>query len=121
MMSIIHKLGRYAVVGVINTAVHWLVFLLVYYVLKTDQSLSNLVAFLVAVSCSFFLNGYFTFNSRLNIKRYLLFTIFMGLISYLVGRLADTVHLLPVFTLVIFTMISFVLGFLWSHFIVFKK
>lgn len=121
MMSIIHKVGRYALVGVINTAIHWLVFLLLYYVLKADQSFSNLVAFMVAVSCSFFLNGHFTFNTRLDIKRYFLFTAFMGLISYLIGVLADAVNLLPILTLVIFTVISFVLGFLWSHFIVFKK
>lgn len=120
-MSIFPKMGRYALVGVINTATHWLVFLMLYSLLKMDQAMSNLVAFLIAVSCSFILNGYFTFNSHLSLKRYVLFTVFMGVVSYLVGVLADIINLLPIFTLLIFTTISFILGFFWSHFIVFKK
>lgn len=121
IMSIVHKVGRYALVGIVNTCIHWLVFGVLFWAFMFNQAVSNLVAFLVAVSCSFVLNGYFTFGSALGVKRYVLFTAFMGLLSYWVGWFADRVDLLPLFTLVIFTVISFVLGFLWSHFIVFKK
>lgn len=120
-MAIIHVLGRYGLVGIINTAVHWLMFSLFYFVFNTNQAIANTVAFMVAVTVSFYLNAHFTFNTYTNLKRYLLFVVFMGFISYLVGFFADKSELLPLLTLCIFTAISFIVGFLWSRFFVFKK
>lgn len=120
-MSIIRAIGCYGLVGIVNTAVHWLMFSLFYIVVNTSQAISNIIAFIVAVTVSFYLNAHFTFNTHTNLKRYLLFVVFMGVISYLVGFFADKIELLPLFTLIIFTLISFIIGFIWSRFFVFKK
>lgn len=120
-MSFLHSITRYGLVGIVNTAVHWLIFFVCLHFITTSQAISNTIAFLIAVTVSFFLNAYFTFKTHINIKRYLLFSSFMGVISFLTGYIADKVALPPIYTLIIFTMLSFVIGFIWSKYWVFKK
>lgn len=112
--------SRYASVGVINTLLHWSIFALVYRCLES-QSLSNLIAFCFAVTFSFFTNARWTFRSKATGRRYAAFVIFMGLLSWLVGKLADTVALAPLLTLAGFSALSLVLGFLYSRFCVFRS
>lgn len=112
--------GRYASVGVLNTALHWLVFLLVFYVAGLNQAYSNFIAFLVAVTFSFFANARYTFNVRAGKRRYFLFVSFMALLSYATGWVAERLGLPPLVTLIAFSLISLVVGFLYSRFVVFR-
>ena len=68
---------RYAVTGGLNTAVHWMIFALLVW-LGNPQSISNLCAFPVAVTLSFFLNAQWTFKTRTSIKRYVVMVLTMG-------------------------------------------
>lgn len=118
---LLKRFSRYLSVGVINTLLHWATFLLLNIGIGLAQSWSNLLAFAVAVTFSFFANARFTFHAEATLIRYLLFTGAMGGASYLVGAVADALALFPLITLVMFSALSLVLGFAFSQWVVFKE
>lgn len=107
-------------VGVANTAIHWIIFGLAFFALGLDQAVSNLLAFVVAVTFSFFANAKFTFNEKATGTRYLMFVAFMGAMSFIVGLISDNYSINPLVTLIAFSSISLALGFLYSRFLVFR-
>ncbi len=115
----IQQLSRYLSVGVLNTLLHWVVFACLLTLSAASQALANLIAFSVAVSASFFINSRFTFKAKATSSRYLAFVSFMGLLSLLTGWMADFLGLPPLVTLVAFSSISLVCGFLYSKYVVF--
>lgn len=112
--------SKYFTVGLLNTAISWAMFALCLYGMHTTQAVANFVSFCIAVTVSFFLNAKFTFNSSATKSRYLLFVGFMGTLAYLTGMAADALHLPGIVTMIFFSGVSLVLGFLYSNFIVFK-
>ena len=118
---LVQRFSRYLSIGVVNTLLHWAVFLLLNLGLGVAQSWSNLLAFAVAVTFSFFANARYTFQAKATPLRYLLFTSAMGGLSFLVGATADTLALAPLVTLVVFSGLSLVLGFAYSQWFVFKE
>lgn len=113
--------ARYATVGVLNTGVHWAVFLVLFYIFEREQSLSNLGAFCVAVTFSFVCNAKYTFRQKATSGRYIAYVAFMGAVSAIVGAVSDSLKINPLITLVVFSAISLVLGFLYSRFFVFPE
>ena len=87
--------AKYTSIGVINTLIHWVVFAVCICAFHTGQALGNFAGFVVAVSFSFFANARFTFKS-------------------------STTTLVPIVTLILFSAISLVCGFIYSKFIVFR-
>nr|WP_233154340.1 GtrA family protein [Enterobacter hormaechei] len=118
--SVIKLFAKYTSIGVINTLIHWVVFAICIYVFHTTQALANFAGFVVAVSFSFFANARFTFKARTTTMRYMLYVGFMGTLSAAVGWEADKVSLAPIATLILFSAISLVCGFIYSKFIVFR-
>ena len=116
----IKLLSRYISVGIVNTALHWAVFGIMVYIMKNDQAVSNVVAFLIAVTFSFFANAKFTFSAKASGRGYVLFVGFMGLLSFISGQVSDHYNISPLITLIEFSSISLVCGFLYSRFIVFR-
>jgi len=112
--------AKYTSVGAINTLIHWVVFAVCIYVFHTNQALANFSGFVVAVSFSFFANARFTFETHTTIGRYALYVGFMGLLSAVVGWTADRCGTAPILTLISFSAISLVCGFIYSKFIVFR-
>lgn len=112
---------RYAGVGVINTAIHWLTFAFLFSGLHASQALANLGAFCFAVTFSFFANAKWTFSSEATTLRYMLYVFFMGAIASAVGWAADKCTLNPLITLIVFSAISLVCGFIYSKCIVFRE
>lgn len=113
------KFISYFKIGILNTGVHWVIFLTLFN-FSISQSISNLIAFLVAMSLSFVLNAKYTFDKKATVKGYFLFATFMALLSYLCGYLGDTLKLNPIITLILFSGVSLVIGFLYSKLVVFK-
>lgn len=111
---------RYMSVGILNTLLHWIIFSIAVYLLEISQAVSNLIAFLIAVSFSYVLNATYTFKKTLRVYSYFIFIFFMGALSFLTGTVADKLIWSPWVTLVIFSSLSLVLGFLYSKFVVFK-
>lgn len=112
--------AKYTSIGIINTLIHWVVFAICIYVLHSNQALANFAGFVVAVSFSFYANAIFTFNSSTTTLRYMLYVGFMGSLSAAVGWGADLCVLPPIVTLVTFSAISLVCGFIYSKYIVFR-
>lgn len=112
---------RYLSVGVLNTLVHWAVFAVVLTLTSVGQASANLIAFGVAVSCSFALNSRFTFKAQATTSRYMVFVGFMGLLSLLTGWTADWLGLPPLVTLIAFSSISLMCGFIYSKYVIFRS
>lgn len=111
---------KYVSIGIINTCIHWIIFSLMLYG-GASQALANFSAFCVAVTFSFFANARWTFNAEATTLRYMIYILFMGSLASVVGWAADQCQLYPVATLVLFSTISLICGFLYSKFIVFKE
>lgn len=62
----------YTLIGILNTGLHYVVFYALY-VNSLNQSYSNLIAFLLSATFSFFMNAKFNFKYRVNKKKYFLF------------------------------------------------
>jgi len=112
--------SKYVSVGVLNTAVHWICFF-TFYNLGFSQSHSNLLSFLVAVTFSFYMNAKFTFKSTATSRKYVIYTLFLGALATLIGKVSDVAQLPPILTLVATSGASLVIGFLYSHFVVFRE
>lgn len=110
----------YAVIGVVNTAIHLLVFLFVIE-LGCTQALSNVFAFLAAVTVSYLLNARFTFRTSLKFNRYCRMALIMAVFSYLFGFIGDTYQFNPILTFFVYCLINPILGFVVSKYFVFSK
>ena len=51
------QFSRYFTIGILNTLVHWGVFLFLHWIILLEQSLSNMGGFIFAVIFSFFMNA----------------------------------------------------------------
>ncbi|WP_445621070.1 GtrA family protein [Kushneria sp. Sum13] len=110
----------YAMIGILNTGIHWTIFLLLMTV-SASQSLANLAGYIASASFSFFANARWTFKSDATTPRYLGFMVFMGALSWAFGKGADLINLYPLMTLIGFSALSLVLGFLFSRFCIFRS
>lgn len=115
-----HTFSRYASIGIVNTAIHWLTFIALYTGMGLSQAQANLGAFVLAVSFSFLANAKYTFYAKASLKRYLAFIFFMGILSYLTGWCVAAAEWHPLITLVGFSAISLVAGYLFSRFVIFR-
>lgn len=115
------KFISYSVIGLLNTCIHALIFLSAHPFIGQPQSIRNLVAFGVATSFSFCMNSKFTFKAPRSSFRYCLFMSFMAALSFGTGQLADHFSWPAWLTLVLFTLLSLVCGFLFSNYIVFRN
>lgn len=112
--------AKYISVGILNTIIHWVVFSLLIYYFNSNQAFANLLGFIIAVTFSFFANAIFTFKATATTGRYILFVGFMGMVSFLIGAASDSLRVNPFFTLLTFSTISLICGFLYSKYIVFR-
>ncbi|MCS4496267.1 GtrA family protein [Pantoea sp. B623] len=112
---------RYFSVGILNTAIHWMVFLVAYNFFYTSQALANFIAFCVAVTFSFFVNAKWTFDSEATTIRYMMYVFIMGAMASTIGWMGDTMNLKPVITIILFSGVSLVCGFLFSKLFIFKE
>ena len=110
----------YGLVGLVNTAVHAAVFFSLV-ALGAAQSVGNLVAFLVAVTVSFFANARFTFKQRPTVAKFFKMTAVMALLSFASGAAGDVLAVHPVVTFIVYCAVSYVAGFLLSRFFVFAS
>lgn len=84
------------------------------------RSWSNVLAFAIAVTFSFFANARMTFKTQSSLRRYSLYVSFLGVIAYLTGTLTAYLALPVIVTLVSFSTISLIAGYAYSRFFVFR-
>lgn len=86
------QLTRFALVGVMNTALHLATIGLLTQVFGLSQLVSNVAAYMVASSFSFVVNSVWSFRVRPQIRRFARFQMvgLMGLVaSAVLGRMGD--------------------------------
>ncbi|WP_041802181.1 GtrA family protein [Rhodopseudomonas palustris] len=121
------KAVSFALVGVINAFIDLGVFLVFYDWIGVPLVASNVLAWAVAVSCSYIMNSFTTFGresgGKLRLRDYLKFVV-----SGIAGVTAATTTLvvlslyLPVLTAkLVSILVSFVVNFSLSHFVVFRR
>jgi len=113
--------SKYASIGVLNTLLHWFTFYMLVWAAGCGQALANLLAFIVAVTFSFFMNARYTFKAKASRTRYLCFVLFMAGLSFATGWIGDHYVLPPLVTLIVFSLISLVVGFFYSRYVVFRE
>lgn len=111
---------KYGSVGVFNTGLHAFIFVILIR-LNFDQATANLIAFSIAVSFSYFINAIYTFNAKVSAKGYLKMSIFMAMLSYIGGRMADIFSVHYGVTFVVWCIFSFIVGFVFNKLFVFCK
>ncbi|MCE5982233.1 GtrA family protein [Pseudomonas sp. LF19] len=121
MANVWKGFSTYAVIGIANTLVHWQLFFVLREVFALTQALSNLLAFCVAASLSFYVNALYTFAVSPSFGRYLLFMLCLGGVSLAVGWMGDHWRLHGMMTVVTFSLISLTCGFLLSRWLVFRR
>lgn len=119
-MGLFRLFLRYVSVGVLNTAIHWIAFYVIFLTAHTNQTLANFGAFCIAVTFSFFANARWTFESEATTIRYMIYVFFMGGLASVTGWVSDILDLHPVVMLITFSAISLVCGFFYSKLIVFR-
>lgn len=113
--------SSYTVIGIANTLIHWQLFFVFRAALELSQAVSNVLAFCVAASFSFYVNAIYTFAMPPSLPRYVLFMACMGGVSLGVGWLADRWQVPGILTVAVFSLISLVCGFLLSRWVVFRE
>ncbi len=113
--------SSYTVIGIANTVIHWQLFFVFRAALDLSQVVSNVLAFCVAASFSFYVNAIYTFSTPPSLPRYTLFIACMGSVSLGVGWLADRWQAPGIITVMVFSLISLVCGFLLSRCVVFRE
>jgi putative flippase GtrA len=124
--SISLKLVSFALVGLGNTVIDFGVFTFAYQFLHLSLVASNVVAWLIAVSCSYVVNTMTTFHAEsgriLRRKDYLKFVA-----SGILGVAATTTtlvvmsHYVPVMIAKLISILAgFIVNFAMSHFVVFR-
>ncbi|MFK9006254.1 GtrA family protein [Pseudomonas pergaminensis] len=113
--------SSYTVIGVANTVIHWQLFFVFRAAFDLSQAISNFFAFCVAASFSFYVNAIYTFAVPASLPRYGLFMLCMGGLSLGVGWLADRWRVAGIVTVLVFSLVSLVSGFLLSRWVVFRE
>jgi putative flippase GtrA len=125
--AIMFKAVSFGLIGVVNTAVDFSVFLLGYYLLDLPIVMANMLSWAVAVTCSYLLNSRITFS--IDARRELAFrTYFEFVLAQVAGFAANTAtvviasRFMPVLLgKVLATGASFMVNFSLSHFVVFRR
>ncbi|WP_104483921.1 GtrA family protein [Acinetobacter indicus] len=110
---------RYSFIGLINTAIHCLVFYILYF-FDFKQYICNFLGFSCAVIFSYFMNVKYNFKASQSIKNFMLFYLLMGTLSLIIGYSADYFSLYPLYTLILSSVVSLVLGYTLSKYFVFR-
>lgn len=123
------KAASFGLVGIVNSGVDFGVFSFCYYYMGLPIIAANTLAWVVAVTGSYVMNSTITFAAesgrRLGVKSYFAFVV-----SQVAGFLGNTVTVWCLVTLllipawaakVVAILVSFVINFSLSHFVVFKQ
>ena len=122
----VRKAASFALVGVVNTIIDASIFFLALAFLTSSLIAANVLAWYIAVSCSYVMNSFFTFAAesgrQLRVWDYTRF-----LASGIAGVVANTATLLiaaqysPIWVAKALAIaVSFVVNFSLSHFVVFR-
>lgn len=121
------KAISFALVGVINTLIDLGAFLLFYNWVGLPLVVCNVLAWAVAVSCSYTMNTFTTFGpesgGKMRLRDYLTFVAsgIAGVIAATTTLVVLSLYLPVISAKLISILVSFVVNFSLSHFVVFRR
>lgn len=71
--TILFEIARFVIVGVINTLNYYLLYLISLHFLHIPYLISHIIAFVISMIGSFFMNSYFTYKTKPTLKKFLQF------------------------------------------------
>lgn len=117
--ALVKEFMTFSCIGVINTIVHG-IFYYIFYILLCVQAIANLLAFVMAVVCSFFLNAKFTFRKTPQWISFIKMFFFMSAVSYTFGYLGDYFTMHFMLTFILYSICNPILNFMIMKFLVFQ-
>lgn len=133
LKELIHKyeeLIKYLIIGVLTTAINYVVFVILVKAIKIDMHVSNIIAWIVSVIFAYFTNKLFVFESKsfkLNVigKEILSFGA-ARILSLLLEELilyifVDLLNMNQLIIKLIANVIVIIINYILSKFIIFKK
>lgn len=121
------KLISFALVGVGNTAIDFGIFILCYKHLGLPLIASNLLAWLVAVSCSYVVNTLTTFRAEsgrvLQRRHYISFVLsgVLGVVASTTVLVVASTFVQVLFAKLLSILVGFLVNFTMSNFVVFRS
>jgi putative flippase GtrA len=110
---------RYALIGLANTTIHWVFFYILYF-FEIKQFFCNFIGFSCAALFSYVMNMKYNFKLKQRVGGFILFYIIMGVLSLIIGLIADGFLFKPLCTLILSSVLSLVLGYIFSKHLVFR-
>lgn len=122
----IGQVVKFGIVGVLNTAVGWISFLVLFYLFGLEFRVSNVISYICGLINSFFFNKLWTFKSRqCNFREVfwflLVFLFAFGLQYYISVFLKERLNFHPIIAYVLGNSFYIVVGFFGNKMITFKK
>lgn len=82
------QIARFVFVGCMNTLNYWLLYLLFTHIFHFHHLTAHSIAFIVSMIGSFFMNTYFTYKTKVTLKKFLQFPL-----TYIVNFIITTVSI----------------------------
>ncbi len=120
------KLVSFALVGVVNTAIDFGIFILCYKLVGLPLIASNVLAWLVAVSCSYVVNTLTTFRAEsgrvLQRRHYINFVLsgVLGVVASTTVLVVASSFVQVLFAKLLSILVGFLVNFTMSNFVVFR-
>lgn len=119
-LLIIREFITYGLIGILNTLIHFICFLLLLEIIKY-QTIANFFGFMAGLIFSFFMNAKFTFKQDVSLIKFVKMTLVSGGISIFFGFIGDYLSLSPYLTFSVYVLVNPIIGFLLTRFYVFNK
>lgn len=110
----------YCLIGLFNTAIHFFSFLFFLRIFDY-QTVSNFLGFCLGLCFSFFMNAYFTFKEKPDIKKFIKMTITSGGLAVFFGFLGDSFQFSPFVTFGLYVIVNPIIGFILTKYYVFSS
>lgn len=115
------QFALYGTIGVLNTFVHWAVFLGVINSICSSYTIANAAGFIISASLSYLLNSTYTFKNPGKVSIYWIYNLLILLIAAGVGFVGEINELHPFIVLTSFSFSSLVVGFIFNKRYVFVR
>jgi len=117
---------KFSIVGVLNTFVGWASFFILFYFLKIDFRVANILSYILGITNSFLFNKLWTFKSRRYRFSEVFFFVLVFLISFSIQYfftlfLKERLRVNPFLAYIAGNIVYTLIGFIGNKFITFHK
>lgn len=112
---------KYNLIGILNTLMHWSIYLILTLHFNYHSEYSNFISFLISASLSYILNSKMNYKTKINKRSYFKFMLIIGFISIFIAKLFLYLGINNLIMLISYTILNVFLGYFFTKKMVFKK